>query len=71
MQNQRGKQNRRMKKCKEKTDYDRDEKYYNHEPQPVYDFTNIKLSCFGTSKYRLTTRLNTTSPTLWYWIRSR
>ena len=49
MQNQRGKQNRRMKKWKEKTDYDRDEKYYNHEPQPVYDFTNIKLSCFGTS----------------------
>ena len=32
MQNQRGKQNRRMKKWKEKTDYDRDEKYDNHEP---------------------------------------
>ena len=51
-----------------KLGYDRDVKCYNHEPLSVYESTNNKLLC-GTSKYRLTTRLNTTSPTLWYWIR--
>ena len=51
-----------------KLGYDRDVKYYSHEPLSVYESTNNKLLC-GTLKYRLTTRLNATSPTLWYWIR--
>ena len=29
----------------------------------------LTTSCCETSKYRLSTRLNTTSLTLWYWIR--
>ena len=27
----------------EKLGYDRDEKYYNHEPRPVYECSNNKL----------------------------
>ena len=50
-----------------KLGYERDEKYYNHEPQLVYESTN----CWRASKYGLTTRLNTTSLTLWHWIRLR
>ena len=50
-----------------KLGYEKDEKYYNHEPQPLYESTN----CWRASKYGLTTRLNTTSLTLWHWIRWR
>ena len=42
--------------------------WQNYEPQAVYQSPKVTASCRGTSKYRLTTRLNT-SPRLWYWIK--
>ena len=44
--------------------YDRDEKYYNDEPQTVYESTNNKLLW----DFKIQTN-HTTSLILWYWIR--
>ena len=44
--------------------YDRNEKYYNDEPQTVYESTNNKLLW----DFKIQTN-HTTSLMLWYWIR--